>query len=283
MKQNTEEWIELRKTKIGASDAPIIMGVSPYSTPYKLWEEKTGISKREENEAMRYGQAMEDIARRAFEDEYMCVVEPKVVIHPEMDWMMASLDGLNIDAGIAVEIKNANKKDHEDAINGKVPEKYYPQLQHQLEILFILYNINSIYYYSYKNGSSASVLVNIDPPYIKNMISKEYEFFLNMQSLTPPPLNCNDYIHITDRESLEKSNDLEIIRQKIKELKDKEAKLKNDLIKKIDGNAICGNLKFTRYSVKGSVDYSCIPELSDVDLDKYRKKSTYTYRISSVA
>ena len=38
--QQSEEWLEFRRSRIGASDAPIIMGVSPWKTHYKLWVEK---------------------------------------------------------------------------------------------------------------------------------------------------------------------------------------------------------------------------------------------------
>ena len=42
MEQKSEEWLDWRKKGIGSSDAPIIMGVSPWKTPFELWEEKTG-------------------------------------------------------------------------------------------------------------------------------------------------------------------------------------------------------------------------------------------------
>ena len=35
--QNTPEWLEFRRKKIGASDAPIILEVSTWKTPYQLW------------------------------------------------------------------------------------------------------------------------------------------------------------------------------------------------------------------------------------------------------
>ncbi len=39
--QNTPEWHAFRRKRIGASDAPVIMGISPWKTPYQLWIEKT--------------------------------------------------------------------------------------------------------------------------------------------------------------------------------------------------------------------------------------------------
>ena len=40
IEQQSPEWFEWRKTGITASDMPIIMGVSPYKTPWQLWAEK---------------------------------------------------------------------------------------------------------------------------------------------------------------------------------------------------------------------------------------------------
>jgi putative phage-type endonuclease len=35
-------WLERRKQGLGASDAPIVAGVSPYRSPFELWQEKRG-------------------------------------------------------------------------------------------------------------------------------------------------------------------------------------------------------------------------------------------------
>jgi putative phage-type endonuclease len=59
-----DDWLEFRKGGIGSSDAPIIAGVSPYSTPYQLWEIKT--RRKTEwigNFATRRGHAVEPKAR----------------------------------------------------------------------------------------------------------------------------------------------------------------------------------------------------------------------------
>ena len=38
-----DEWLDLRKTGIGGSDAGTILGVNPYSSPYALYATKTGL------------------------------------------------------------------------------------------------------------------------------------------------------------------------------------------------------------------------------------------------
>jgi hypothetical protein len=51
--------------------------------------------------------------------------------------------------------------------------------------------------------------------------------------------------------------------------------LKSDLIEMSYGeNIIGGGIKLQFCNRKGSIDYSKIPELIDVDLEKYRKNGT---------
>ena len=40
IEQNTEEWFKYRNSGIGASEAPIILGLSPYKTRIELYEQK---------------------------------------------------------------------------------------------------------------------------------------------------------------------------------------------------------------------------------------------------
>lgn len=56
----TAAQLEKRRNNIGASDVPALLGVSPWSTTYDLWLEKTGqVDPLEENEAMRDGNRLE--------------------------------------------------------------------------------------------------------------------------------------------------------------------------------------------------------------------------------
>lgn len=38
---DTKEWLQLRKTGIGGSDAGAVCGVNPYSSPMKVFHDKT--------------------------------------------------------------------------------------------------------------------------------------------------------------------------------------------------------------------------------------------------
>lgn len=58
---SNEEWLRLRKSGIGGSDAGAICGVNPYSSAMKVFRVKTGEEVEEQDsEAIRIGHDLED-------------------------------------------------------------------------------------------------------------------------------------------------------------------------------------------------------------------------------
>ena len=58
-----------RRTFIGGSDAPVILGVSKWKTPFRLWQEKVGLIAPDDlsdNERVHFGTVLEDIVAREF-------------------------------------------------------------------------------------------------------------------------------------------------------------------------------------------------------------------------
>ncbi len=56
-----EEWLVLRKQGIGGSDAGAVCGLNPYSSPMKVFLDKTvGMTEEINNEAVRQGHDLED-------------------------------------------------------------------------------------------------------------------------------------------------------------------------------------------------------------------------------
>ncbi len=66
LEQGTPEWHEYRSMHIGASDAPIIMGVSPWRNVKQLYNEKMGLHNTRSTPAMQRGVEMEPQARKSF-------------------------------------------------------------------------------------------------------------------------------------------------------------------------------------------------------------------------
>lgn len=178
LKQRSREWLQWRSKMICASDAPPIMGVSPYKTSEKLMHEKTHFYEQNVNPYMQRGLDLESQALKCFEDETGLIMFPCVGEH-ENGWMAASFDGMTLDDDAIVEIKCPGKKDHQLSLEGKIPEKYYPQLQHQLFVS----GLSVVFYYSFDGEKGKIIEVKIDDAYINIMIEKEMQFLDNLQTL----------------------------------------------------------------------------------------------------
>lgn len=180
--QDTTEWLEFRKKHIGASDVAAILGVSPYRTAQQLFDEKLGnIPAQKENIYMRRGKELEEEARCSFEELTGLVVFPRVIVSTEYPWLLASLDGMDIEGENIVEIKCPGCKDHLIAKSGDVPEKYYPQLQQQM----LVTGFNQCYYYSYspyEPDGNILLSVSFDEEFCINLIEKTKRFWGCMQT-----------------------------------------------------------------------------------------------------
>jgi len=284
--QGSPEWLAHRKKHIGASDAPIILGTSPWSTPLKLWQEKLGLSEGPaENFAMRRGSEMEPVARRAFEIEHDIEVFPKVVYHDTEAFMMASLDGVSLDGKLAVEIKCPGAKAHAEALSGKVPEHYNAQLQHQLACL----GLNKIWYYSFDGENGVSIEVQRDEKFIKKMIIEERKFWNCVVTHTAPALSNRDYSDCEDPRGVDLFHRIEELveerrshQEEVDSIDSEITSLKEELVAIAGDNSLkFNNITLGRSFPAGRVNYSSIPELKDVDLNKYRSdpKERWTLRV----
>ena len=90
-----DEWLNLRKTGIGGSDAGTILGVNPYSSPYALWADKTGLVENvfKGNAATEWGNRLERTVAEAFAEQSGCaVVEWPVMLQGRNTWELANVD-----------------------------------------------------------------------------------------------------------------------------------------------------------------------------------------------
>jgi len=278
IQQKSPEWYELRKRKIGASDAPVILGVSPFKTPYELWLEKMDFSQQPENDAMRFGNEMEPLVRERFYQEMQIPVIPQVCFHGEHTWLMASLDGLSADGKTAVEIKCHRSPTDFNYVkdSGNVPEKYYPQVQVQMEVL----DLNRIFYMCFFDNDFHIIEVERDVDFIRDMIPKLRAFYECMLHATPPPLLDKDKEHRSDNEWKNLVAQWLAIDEEITILKERQDMLRTSIIKAANGKSVEGaGIMLTKSVKRGSVDYSLIEELKNMDLDKYRKESKEVWTI----
>lgn len=262
-----KEQIIWRRNGIGSSDAAVVMGVSPWRTPYQLWQEKVyGDSLQLDNSSMKRGRDLEETARQEFEKMIGTLVAPDCLVHPNIDWMRASVDGISADKKVLVEIKCPNQQDHFGAVNKKVPEKYWPQVQHQLEVT----GLDEMYYFSFDGKKGVIVEVKRDQAYLDGLMEEESRFWQLVQKREAPQLTEDDYICMDDNEEWKKLAQEWL---QIKALEDKEKQTRSRLIALSQGrNAKGCGVSLQHQLCSGAVDYSAIPELKGIDLSMYRKK-----------
>lgn len=293
MDQRTNNWLEWRKLGIGGSDAPIIMGASPWKTPLGLFEEKISkeIKEQVSNFAQERGNYLEPIARAKYELEVGFEMPPATCQHYQFDYLRASMDGWNPKAPPfgtfdrehkrGFEVKYVGKEDHENALKGIVPEKYIWQLVHQ----FIVTGADVIDYYSYfcpkgtksQDGIGVRIEVFPDPALIAKYVPMAHKFWDCVTKKKPPALCDDDYKLIRSVSVKKLAEDWKRKKLAAKIAADELAEA-DDALKSAIGDEhpryrVEGTLvKMITVTKAGLVNYKSIPELKGVDLDKYRGK-----------
>jgi hypothetical protein len=113
----------------------------------------------------------------------MCIEVKPAVFKIDGTIFAASMDGISDNRKTAVEIKCPGEKSHSIALEGKVPDNYYPQLQHQMMVC----DLSSIYYMSWTEYSHIILTVNRDDAFIEKMKAMELEFWQYVVNFEKPP------------------------------------------------------------------------------------------------
>lgn len=186
-----EEWLSYRKLGIGGSDASVVLGINPYRSILRLWEDKTGrlVSDGSETEVQHFGHVMEDIVKKEFERRTGKKVRRSNYIlqsdtHP---FMIADLDGITRDEEgrpCVFEAKTASEFKKKEWEHG-VPPEYAAQVQHYLAVT----GYKKAYVASVAGGNSFFChVVERDEDYINELIEKESAFWdLVIEGIPPLP------------------------------------------------------------------------------------------------
>jgi putative phage-type endonuclease len=131
-------WHRTRQKGIGSSDAPCILGVSTFKTPFDIYQQKIAAEPiiSEETPKMRAGKELEGAIADWWGREYQFRVirDNKFRFHPQYPFMFAELDRIAFhpDRGPGlVEVKNTERKIFEKWRVGEMPLSFYIQTQHQ--------------------------------------------------------------------------------------------------------------------------------------------------------
>ena len=193
---------------------------------------------------------------------------------------MGELDGMTMDEKIIVEIKCPGKEDYQTALDGKVPQKYWPQVQQQM----IVTNIDSMYYFSYRNENDMVVVqVLRDEEYCQELVKKTERFWLCVKNGVLSDEFKDKKRICKKNKSFEWQNTMEnwTEAKRNKELyEEREQCFKRQLIE-LCGDFDCEGfgIKVSKHDRLGAIQYDKIKELKSVDLEKYRKPSSEYWSI----
>lgn len=139
------EWLEARKDGLGASDAPSLLGISPWKSNVELWEEKCGLAVPEDiggKPAVKYGNDAEPLLRQFFmldHPEYGLSFTPyKIIRHSEHPFITCTPDGELLESGTnrrgGLEIKTTEilSSIGWSHWKGCIPDNYYAQVCQQM-------------------------------------------------------------------------------------------------------------------------------------------------------
>lgn len=107
---NDTEWSEWRRNGIGGSDVGAILGLSSFSSPWKVFAEKTGmLPPSESTQRQEIGHLMEPVIGELFKRETGLVVvgEQTWLQHPTQPWRRCTVDGFSAEAADTVSIEDA--------------------------------------------------------------------------------------------------------------------------------------------------------------------------------
>lgn len=135
------EWLQLRRSGIGGSDMPSLLGICPFGgTPYGVWQAKVyGAVDSPPTVDMQRGTFLEPIIRDLYARHTgNSVTVPELQRHRTETWAIANLDGLvtteqEASPGV-LEIKAPRTGGFYALEDGGVPANYQVQVQHYLGV-----------------------------------------------------------------------------------------------------------------------------------------------------
>ena len=302
--QRSAEWFKWRAEGITASDIPVILGLSPYKTPWQLWAEKVGrinpidISK---NPNVQRGIRLEDKARQVAEFRYG---EPLFPVCGEFaSWrvLRASFDGLDTHI-MPYEFKAPGNSVWEDVcINGHASASYkLYEAQVQAQCVVADSDKARLIFYS-EDGQDLDFLVVLSPERKAEIINAAKSFWDHVVTKIPPtpdpirdwyiPENGNDHFRWDSFADAWRTQQhrIKVLKDELKVLEEEQKVIQRGMITLMGPfmQTDFGGVKVSRYSKKGNVDYvafltdKVFPSgIRDDELDLYRKPPREESRFS---
>ena len=302
--QRTSEWLQWRSQGVTASESAVILGRSPYQTPWQLWAERVGIRPREDlstNPFVQRGISLEDHARQSFEQRHQTLLLPLCAesdVHPVL---RCSLDGVS-DTGEPVELKVPALKTYElirdQGESAIAYQLAWCQLQFQL---YVTGASRGWLVFDLCRPSSPALEFHIDrdDDFIQQELVPACLYFWEaIQTGSAPPQDTERDLYVpvdsalsewtqaaqSYRALLEDRGQLE---QQLKTIKDRLAQAEAVFVR-LMGDHLCADtagVRVTRYQQQGAVDYPALlieiaPDLKTETLERFRRPASARVKVT---
>ena len=277
LSQGSKEWHQYRRTRLGASEVPSILGVDgAYKSFNAVLRDKVNQTVEDnsfKNKLFQDGHEYEKLIRDEINEKRGFRFRPEVIEHDSNSRFFASLDGLDTKAEMILEVKSTTKQEIIDRISkADIPPHYYFQMQWQFYVTGLDRGLLAVI----KDGHMVTIDVNRSQRIIDEIIPHAHRFIEALDAEMVKEFTYLDnpkYLQLVQlkRASSEMSAQLEQVDAKIKELS-------TELLGEYKATCLEGQgIRVEVVERVGAVDYSKIEALKGMDLEPYRKKgSRYT-------
>ena len=276
LEQGTQAWLDFRRNGVGASEIASIAGVPG------------AFQKRDQVMAEKLGQAkaLTDFERRIFADghEWEAVVrenlnaagfnfKPAVVVARQHDRIFASLDGLDEERKIILEVKSVTTRAKFEQYSKEVPAHYMAQVQWQL---FCSEYTTALIAFVHE-GEVVTAEIKASPSMQVELYAAGVKFLHELDKVRegsmPSPIKALEsqdmarlaYLKEQEREM---KIQLEMVSEEVKQIAER-------ILTEHGANKIESERVTIQYVERqGAIDYSKVAELRGVDLAPYRKRGS---------
>lgn len=300
--QGTPGWHRWRSKGVTASNAAVILGISPHKTALELWRELVGLCDPADLSMIaqvRKGHLLEPLALEWFQKQYGSVTGPccgESVLNPVM---RASFDAFW--KSFPLEIKNLSETNHLEVLNERKESSHYKlyfwQVQHQMYV-----SGQNRGYLLFWNPHHTPVCFEIErcEDSQRKILKASLEFFKKVQSGVPPDFDLTrdtcfinrswEHYETWRKESAQFKSLLDMRAKLSKELKFIKNKIDERKLKLIPnmGNhyAVEGaGLRLCQSQSDGAINWemvakSLIPESEHYRFEDYRSQGSSSVRVS---
>ncbi|WP_448205419.1 YqaJ viral recombinase family nuclease [Azospirillum sp. sgz302134] len=305
--QGTPQWHAWRAGKVTASEAAVVLGKSPYKTPYRLWAEKVGLIPEEDlsrNPNVRRGKQLEEVIRHRMAESTGMLLVPmcgECSEHPEL---AASFDALD-DDGCPVEIKAPGQSVFGDlealGEDSEAYRLYWHQVQHQLLVAGAK-RATLIFACETQTDGKLDVIeftIERDDAFLADYIPTALEFARKVRENVEPDKDPARDVWAPTSEEERAAWDtfvteyrsvtaaLAAAKAEMDKAKKAVEAVEQKLVAKMDAFSIAeaGGLRINRFLVRGTVDYKALladhcPDLPESEINRYRKSGSISTKFT---